>query len=897
MGGKSKKQTIGYKHYLGMHCVFCHGPIDGFVRVSSDERVAWTGTGTGGTINIAADDLYGGESREGGFSGPVDIAMGGPAQGKNAYLLSKIGPNIPAYRGVAALIFKDFYFGNNPYLKAISARGQRVFTGQDGAPMWNVSKAAIFPPVLNASSSSWRYQSFPKSDNINRSAPGFDDSSWAVGQAPFGNGNWTYPSPRPAQHGFGEVPATLVNANFKYWARTTLTLGQVPAALRFECFIDNDASLYVNGTLIGTVGGPNGDYYEFLVDGSHFISGDNTVAVVWSDRASGAPPTNWFWFDWRIIDLTTIDMNPAHIIRECLTNQDWGMGYDVGDIDATSFEAAANTLFGEGLGISLVWDKQAKIEDFINEIVRHIDAALYVSRETGKFVLKLIRADYDPNTLIVLDESNIERIAEPTRAAFGELVNSITVNFWNSFNGKADSITVQDPAGVQQQGTVINTTVQYPGFTNSRTGQIACSRDLRTLSNPFLSCTVYTGEIARHLEPGDVFKLTWGKWKLQEVVMRVTGFALSEGKGEQVRLTCVEDVFSTPLNAVLAPPGNEWTDPSQPPQPVGEQIAGEAPYYELIQVNGQTQTDTDLTVNPNMGYVIAAAGRPASAINAKMWTDAGGGFQTVDTFDFAPSAILTVDLDKTTTSAVIANMTDLDLIELGSHFQIGLEMLRVDSLDEETGVITFGRGVLDTVPHKHQAGAMLFFWDLFYGTDPTEYAAGETVDVRVTPISGAGQVAIGDAIETSVLLDQRAYRPYPPGNLTINGQSYVDTTYSGELTVAWAHRDRRQQTSGELADHFDGDIGPEEGTTYRVRTYIDNVLEDEQDDIVGTDVAVTPIAEGLVRIEVSSKRDEVYSMQAATHEFTYTASGEPRAIEDSDDYRYTEDGDIRITED
>lgn len=895
MGGKSKKQTIGYKHFLGMHCVFAHGPIDKFVRISSDERQAWVGDASGGTITISADELFGGKAREGGFSGQVDVQMGGPAQGKNAYLLSKIGPDIPAYRGVAALIFKDFYFGNNPYLKPISARGQRVFTAQDGAAQWYVAKAGIAGIETS------------KAD-----AP-FEVVWW---QSCFHSGNRDYA--RMGMRFYNENGA-LISSTFApmigtanlAWTKRTLS-GTQPAGTAFahlvmemqriegtnnDGYID-DISLTIGGLNI-PVGNPGAE------------SGNTTGWVVTQGglgvrQASPAPHSGSYYFfggtsgfssAYQQIGVGGLDMNPAHIIRECLTNQDWGMGYAAADIDDASFMAAADTLFAEGLGISLIWDKQAKIEDFVNEIVRHIDAALYVSRSTGKFVLKLIRADYDPATLIVLDESNIERIADPTRAAFGELVNAVTVQFWRSLTGKADSISLQDPAGVQQQGAVIGTTMQYPGFTHMGTAQIAAARDLRALSNPFLSCTVYTGEIARHLEPGDVVKLTWGKWKLQEVVMRVTGFALSEGRNEQVRLTLVEDVFSTPLNAVLAPPGDEWVDPSQPPSPVADLIAEEAPYYELIQTGGQTQTDSDLTANPNLGFVIAAAARPASAINAKLWTDAGGGYEEADTLDFAPSAVLAGDIGKTALSTVITDMTDLDLVPLGTHVQIGAELLRVDSLDLDSGLITFGRGVLDTVPHEHSAGDTLFFWDLFYGTDPTEYAAGEVVDVRVTPISGAGQSPLGDAVETSVALDQRAFRPYPPGNLLINGDSYAVATYSGDLTVSWAHRDRIQQTSGELADHFDGDIGPEAGTTYRVRTYVDDVLADEQDDIAVATATVLPASDGLVRVEVSSKRDGVYSMQAATHEFAYSAFGSGRAIEDKAAYRVTEDGMVRLTED
>src|SRR5690606_29161869 len=38
-----------------------------------------------------------------------------------------------------------------------------------------------------------------------------------------------------------------------------------------------------------------------------------------------------------------LDMNPAHIVRECLTDTNWGMGYASGDM-GDSFYTAADTL-------------------------------------------------------------------------------------------------------------------------------------------------------------------------------------------------------------------------------------------------------------------------------------------------------------------------------------------------------------------------------------------------------------------------------------------------------------------------------------------------------------------------------------------------------------------------
>lgn len=891
MGGKSKAQTVGYKYYLGMHLGLCHGPIDAITRLRVDDRDAWIGVANGGTINVNATDLFGGEKREGGVSGAIDVAMGGPAQGQNAYLVSKLGALIPAYRGIVGLIFKQCYLGNNPYLKAWSVRGQRIHVRQNGIAQWYDARAAIYPPVLSASQSSWRYLVVSNADNTNRSAPGFDDSAWPVGSAPFANAPWSF----PGNYGFATVPATVVPSAQKVWMRTTLNLTKVPSALRFEAFVDNDCQVYVNGVLRLTLGAENGAYYDTVLSGEYFNVGVNHVAVVGSDRHSGGPPSNWFWFDWRLTDLTSVDMNPAHIIRECLTDPEWGMGYTDDDIDDVSFTDAANTFANEGLGVSLLWDKTKKIEDFVSLVQEHVDCALYVSRTTGKFVLKPIRGGYDEDTLLHLDESNIVSVDDPNRVTFGELTNSVTVTYWDATTGKDASITVTDTALVQQQGVVINAPLQYPGFTNARNATIAAQRDLRALSSPLLSCTITADSDAKVLNIGDVFKFSWARWGLVEVVMRVNGIAYGTGRNNRVKITCTQDVFDTDTAVAIVVPEGGWTDPSGAPSPVPYDMATEAPYYELVQALGQSTIDAKLAAVPEVGYVIVAGSRADSAINASLFTDNGDGYEDVGAMDFCPAGILTTNISKTQPNFVLSGGTDLSEVVLGTHVQIGEELMRVDAIDAVSGAVMVGRGVLDTVPQEHTAGDVAFFWDRYLGFDPTEYVEPEEVLAKIIPVSGAGVLPMDAADELTVDIAGRAWRPYAPGNLLINGESYAPGAfYEGEVTVEWSHRDRVQQTAGVLIDHTAGDIGPEPGTEYRIRVYVDDVLDQEIEPAVSP-APVTPIATGLVRIEVHAKRDGVYSWQAPWHTFINSRS---RLLEDeSDTLRATEDGDDRLIED
>src|SRR6185369_9339410 len=245
-----------------------------------------------------------------------------------------------------------------------------------------------------------------------------------------------------------------------------------------------------------------------------------------------------------------------------LTNQDWGMGYQAADMDDDSFTAAADALYAENMGISILWDKQIPIEDFVSEIVRHINAAIYVDRSSGKFVLKLIRDDYDEGSLITLNESNIEKVESYTKSAFGELVNSITVNYWDSKTGKTASVTAEDPALIQLQGSVIGTTLQYPGFTNHTIAARVAMRNLQALSAPLLSCTIFANRDAKVLNIGDVFKFEWPDYHDSCIIMRVSGMAIGDGRNNTIRLTCMQDVFSLPQTAVVAESGVVWEDPT-----------------------------------------------------------------------------------------------------------------------------------------------------------------------------------------------------------------------------------------------------------------------------------------------------------------------------------------------
>ena len=130
---------------------------------------------------------------------------------------------------------------------------------------------------------------------------------------------------------------------------------------------------------------------------------------------------NTIWYSAKA-NINSGDMNPVHIIYECLTNDVWGLGYVGSDIDDASFTAAADTIFDEGLGLSLLWTKQEQIGKFIQTVLNHMHGVVTSDLSTGLFKIKLFRDDYDPNTLPVYNEDNISKL-KFSRRAWGETIN------------------------------------------------------------------------------------------------------------------------------------------------------------------------------------------------------------------------------------------------------------------------------------------------------------------------------------------------------------------------------------------------------------------------------------------------------------------------------------------
>ena len=584
------------------------------------------------------------------------------------------------------------------------------------------------------------------------------------------------------------------------------------------CRASGIGRLFVNGSKVAELADPT--YYDYqtgwVLNGTSF--GPSSYTLIDEFRATRAARYIVDFIPNLGFDVNNpvhVDMNPAHIIRECLMNATWGMGYTEADIDDTSFGNAAYTLFNESLGMSLLWDTESTIEDFITTICKHINATVFVDRQSGKFVLKLIRQDYTIGSLPVLNTSNVTSISDYQRVQFGELVNAVTVSYWDKLIRSTATVTVQDIAAVAMQGAQISTTVKYDGFTNSTIASKVAQRDLKALSTPLISCTVYANLDAKTFGIGTCFKLTWPDYQISNMVMRVTGIGYGDGKSNRVRITCLQDVFEMPTVAFIAPTPPDGVPDTTPAQPVAYMLPYEVPYLEALQQIGKTAIDTLLTTNPSLAFVGIAAPIPqGNAIEAQLWVDDGSGYVYKAGMNFCPFAITDGAMTKVATTVDITDLVDTPVD--GTWLQIDDELMEVVSLVGDT--LTVRRGLLDTVPAEHADNSLIFFWDDFGMHDSTQYSDGDSVDVRLLTVTGDSVLALADGPEDTIAFAGRMARPYPPGQFKINDAYYPTLVICVlDISVTWVSRNRLTQNAKPYVGFLDATATAEVGTTYTVR--------------------------------------------------------------------------------
>lgn len=586
----------------------------------------------------------------------------------------------------------------------------------------------------------------------------------------------------------------------------------------------------------------------------------------------------------------TPSANPAHMIREALTDRAWGMGAHPSAIDDAAFRYAADTFFGEGFGLSMIWTQQQTIQSFVQEVLDHVEANLYVDPRTGKFVLKPIRNDYDVAALEVFDETNCT-VRDFQRRSPTEITNEINLTWTNPDTEEEEVITQQDLGGiVVNGGEIISDNRNYYGVRDRRLAAIVLARDLSAVTAPLATAEIAVNRSAWDYAPAGVLKLSSLEHDAEELTMRIAKINYGKPGDSKIIVSLTQDIFSFTRPQFIIPPSTELETGGREPT--------EIEFVQFMTLGfffAGSLLPQSVTVDAD--YPDAFVGILASSLNTDVTsiyvigesTDAAGNTYAEPTGTIMPVSrgFLSEAFVKEagTLTPGFSNLTVGSGPMAGGFALIGLE----DGAETTRELVMFvgndgvnwtiKRGVLDTVPRAWPIGTPIRCFG------PTDFITDGVLETAFAPrdCTLAMQTTLGAYPESLAQVEtytptERAWLPTRPANVRIAGSPWdrVDAVELPNVPVTWSNRNRVTEDSQVLAW---GDLGvaPEGGQFTKITIFDADTgsITAEIADLPGESYDIPKASFGTTTraiVRVTSTRSGLESLQG--HEIEVTiASG------------------------
>lgn len=877
MGG-SKSQTVGYKYFKGLMAVIGNR-IEQLLDINPDKK-GWIMTPEqkqqlkAGRVSILVDqpNLFGGDKKEGGWVGTVDVYVGNNNQPQNAYLAKEINEDVSAYPNLSYLVFrgqdsldKGFQLVSmSGMMKEFMIWVKRIHVKNDGTVQWYDKKSEVPEKIISGGGGGsnpltlktkwWRIDKEietrlnPGIDNVQGYSATFDKPPLGAGDKIGLRTEFTFNDSAK-----GIINLRVSNNNS---CKFSLNSGQFFEYLGVDPS-DSTIDLY-KVYLYGDT------YLSFSVLG---IMPNLSSAGVHLSTTLRVEKSEWEY------KYNIGDINPVHKIREILTDYT-AMGKPESDINNQNFQVSADRIWEECLGIS--WCVQQKsCKEALEELEYHIEGGVRINRQTGLYEVILFRDDLlNLDDALHFDESNIKSF-QPDIINAEDQINAVNVSFYDRENIKDSSFSLSDVGSFHTIDHENAEDLKFPYFMNRRNAEMVANWKLKQLSTMAWKGTFTTGKYeARKLNKYDVILLSWKSKNIVNLPVRVMNINLGNGRDNTVTLDFVEVVpySNISYSSINVDPN---PNPILPPQP-NSSIVFEMPYFEAVQRMGQTSVDTELANNPEIGYLMAAAIKPQNnSLNALLYTDGGANtldlLEEVGVVEYCAACILDQTISRIDESFAVKSVNDLSRVKLGTLVQVDEELLVYENYDAEAKILTVKRGALDTIPKPHLKDAVLYFWDDSSGLDQTVYVDGEIIHAKVLTTTPSGVENLGTSAVRILEIKGRANRPYPPANVKINGIYYPESTIvSNNIDVTWVDRNRFQQTGGNILGFYDEGVIRESDVTYSIEILSENVVLYSANNITSNSHTIPAsilIQNKPHKFKLWSVRDDLESYQTFEHNF------------------------------
>lgn len=578
---------------------------------------------------------------------------------------------------------------------------------------------------------------------------------------------------------------------------------------------------------------------------------------LWGNKDPWYPGRQFIWLANNQIKA----MNPVHILYQIHTSpyfRNWPTAW----MDDDAWRAAADQCYSEGLGLCIEWKRSDTFATFRDTILDHISGSIFDDKITGLCSIRLMRDDYTVDDLPnFTPDTGLLEITDDDASSTDSVPSELLVKYTNAITGDTEQVRTVNSAVAARDGGRSSETIEYPGAPTAEIAARLAVRDLRIRTAGLKRFSVVLDRRGSAINPADPFVISDPRRGLEQIVVRASKIEDGTMTDGRITITALQDVFGLPTSTFVGIPAAGWSRPDRTPQAITTQRLMELPYREIA---GTMDLANLRLLDGTEAYMAALAVAPTTiSLGYDLLDRVGdsGDFVTQDAGDWCPTGLLTSAIGKTDTEIQLTDSTRFSDIETGTAALVDDELIRIDAIDDDTGIITIARGCMDTVPVAHEAGARVWFYDGFAAADSTEYTAGITLQAKLLTKTSEGTLDENLAATASLALQGRQGLPYPPGRVRINDEEWPSEV-TGDIVLTWAHRDRLNQAD-QIIDTQQDSIGPESGVTYSVQLLQANneAVLVSHTGITGTTATLTTDYEGDVILELWSEKDGMPSWQ------------------------------------
>ena len=557
------------------------------------------------------------------------------------------------------------------------------------------------------------------------------------------------------------------------------------------------------------------------------------------------------------------DANPAEIIKEIVSNTNWGLAEKAECLDLVALDTLAEKIKEEELGLSVQLTSKETAESIVENICNHINAIRYADPTTALMVHRLIRNEDSDEEMLLVNESNCSKITF-VRQDWTNTVSEISVSYTDrKAIYETGTLSADDPANIEiLNGVKTTKSYDYPYFTTAANALWAAKRVGNEQGYPLATVSLECNRNLSTLRLGDCFLLKFPAYGISDMVFRTTNVDLSNFEEGTVKIDGIEDVFSLAKNNFTYSGSTEWErDPIQASE---VQIWGvwEEPYeFSRVAYTYVRMYACQPTLNNVLWHVwrMAEDESTFSATNSSnAWTPVGklvydykadGDVEDVRGFVIREVSGITDMYDE----LLIPNTSDIDVARQASRYAIiGDEWIAYSGLSQLPNgnwrVLGVLRGIFDTVPQTHASTDTIIFlrsghyqnvktggWVCGAGKTTTEHYS-------ITTDSPTTKGQLNTALNVEYETGRRSERPTVPGRIRMSAHNlndqYYATKISGDLTITWKPRDKENSyiavSQDDINDYYSKSaIEKPDGENYLVEVLVNgqsvrkDTVEDE----------------------------------------------------------------------